>query len=280
MDCFRHALTCGHCVCSRDEDTDSGAKCVGSDSNEITPYNKIEVFAGSRSITISKEKFRTHVIKAWVIPSSFGQSGFLNDYDVGMVQTKRDKPFFTGEYWLKRYIAPICIPALEEDFSEKDIKGVGWGHRYTESPQADIQSDRNPAWSSCLANEIGPSLWKFRQCDMAQIKENGWSCDKKGYPPNYNAANCKVYFDLARTAAQEFGDVVVQEVQSVQKINVVFGKVNKTVGSKGIMCYRDEHFKHVGWCKVPEWASGIAHEGGWGFCSPSCENSIIGVNTI
>ena len=214
--------------------------------------------------------FATAIRSAWVMTAE-DPAPDPDNYDVGMVRTSIQDPFFELGLLPNANIAPICLAAVGADFIDKKITGVGWGDRYDEFPRPEPQQNRKPKISSCMTNKIGPISWKFQSCDMRLIKKNNWSCNVKIYPYKYDVNQCRKYFEEAeRAVAMSFPDRV-EEFKSVHKIHIEFPSKSLKLSPYKTVCYRDKIFKQVGWCRVR------GSDTGWGFCSPSCDPSIMQV---
>ena len=169
----------------------------------------------------------------------------------------------------------------DADLATKDLKLVGWGSRYTESPTPIPPKTRSPLYSSCMTNEIGKNEWKFKACEMQELKDQYGEikvCEKAvwpkyvtKYPDNYPHIKCTEYFIKAKKSVKKSLDPVLnkKELDKADKIIVTDSKGNAEE------CYKETHFKDMGWCKVQGLQS--KEPGAWGFCSPSCKGSIIKV---
>ena len=262
----------------------SDETCTGNGENEVVlGRNDIKVSGGSRDRTHTSFKQLGDITEAYVIETS--EETFMKDYDIGMAITTKSKPFsnkadFEGpaekvrKNLYKASVIPICIAARTEDtaLDTKDLKLVGWGPRYTETPTPIPPNTRSPLYSSCVTNEIGKNEWKFKACDMQELQKTRWLCERAPkYPSNYPYNKCKGYFIKAEECVKKSLDPVLNKkaLDKADKIIVTDSKGNDEE------CYKETHFKDMGWCKVQGLQS--KEPGAWGFCSPSCKESIIGV---
>jgi hypothetical protein len=274
-------LTSGHCICDHSEDPKKikiPAKCLpGINRNQIKPLNRIIVHGGSRSADPDNPKWKPEdvfQIEEAVIMETLPRANWFESIDIGIVITPKLNPFFNKKRLkvpsklMQAKIIPICLPATHYDFSHKIIHGVGWGLRYNESPKPTGKTpSRNPLYSSCMTNHVGEEKWKFQSCDMKQIQDLDWSCEKQELPHDYekNKNRCKEYFeDIERSEDK----IVKDHLNDVDKIYVHDREKNDN-----IVCYKKEHFQNMGWCHVQ--ASDNADA--WGFCSPSCDKNIMKV---
>lgn len=287
-------LTAGHCVCSKkSSDEKSGYFCRGGGQNEVERNdNMIQVDGGSPKRTILDMDNRPYNLERWIINSAYVMDGPQDywTYDIGIVKTLDDERFFNRKdlkkSWKKRLwqeggkkavydakIVPICLTALKTDiYKEKTIRGVGWGIRYEETDES-VSSIRNPSFSSCMTNEVGEKNWKFKGCNMHEIVQAGYKCQKGNYPPNYQpkVAQCKQnYIDAAKALSKlEYPITAKRKLNTVDKIYII------NSDGKNEVCYKGEHFTQTGWCRAD-----VANEPeAWGFCSPSCDHDLMQVGT-
>lgn len=277
----RHVLTAGHCVCSKkSSDEKSGYFCRGGGQTEAKKNdNIIQVDGGSPKREILDKEDRPLNLERWTIDYAYVMDGPQDTWthDIGILRTSNDESFFNKkdlegkEKLSKLYhakIVPICLTALTTDiYKEKTIRGVGWGLRYEETDES-VSSIRNPVLSSCMTNEVGEENWKFKGCDMHEIVQAGYTCQKGNYPPNYQpkVQQCKQnYIDAAKTLRTKNDK---RKLNIVDKIYIINPDGNNEV------CYKPEHFTQTGWCRAD-----APEPDAWGFCSPSCDHDLMQVGT-
>ena len=264
------------------------ALCKPYDQNQITPgFNDIRIYGGHMSLDglqndVESLKDIFDVTYAYILDGSIDLSkteAWATKYDIGMLIT--DINLFDKEK-LKETdpnarppMLPICLSAKGTNFNDEKIMGVGWGLIYEESPRNDPTKD--PYYSSCMTNELGPTKWIFEHCDMQFIKNNNWACEKKKYPDaiKNDRALCKRLFDKARKI---YGQTQIEIMDYVDKIHIYLqddpDTPIKNDRNPDLICYNEKHFQEIGWCKVHGYA---AHSEAWGFCSPSCDEKLIKV---
>ena len=199
-------------------------------------------------------------------------------YDIGVVKIRRYVKFYSS---CIKYIGPICLAAMYELGGRAEITTVGWGRRYSEFPENIGASDRNPTESSCTTNEIGPLQHRFKLCDMKAIKDNGWKCNgveslmKNAFPKGYNSEACAKHWHSAEravvAASEQLNDdqkkAMLDRYERVNRIDIEMATGDSRT------CYKMSQFLDGGWCKV----SGATSDEEWGFCSKSCDPSLLRV---
>ena len=287
---YKHVVTAGHCICPIwpvDTDAHEGSLCRPSSTsfpiNQIIRLtNNIEVYGGSNSIKNLDLMSKFYVDRALLMdnipnPKSFT---FKGEYDVGVLIV--DRPFFNREYMKsklrpndKQPMLPICLAKKGYDFNGQVVHGVGWGSRYSESKQKpQTLPQRQPFHSSCMTNEIGEEKWRFKACNMKQIEDLNWSCEKSKLPLDVmkNRDRCKKYFAKARQMLHKTDNN--KFMQRVHKIFVNERKAStgKIDPKKKLVCYDELTFWAHGWCEVKGYKQSM---GAWGFCSPSCKSKYL-----
>ena len=209
-------MTAAHCICPlKNKDPNeqpyphTKALCKPYDQNQITPeFNDIRIYGGHMSIDgLESDPNWDEIFDvqyAYILDDSINLSiqGWVPKYDIGMLITElnlfdMEKLKETGPNE-RPPILPICLSAKNTNFNDEKIMGVGWGLIYEESPRND--PTKNPYYSSCMTNELGPTKWIFEHCDMQFIKNNNWACEKKKYPDTIKNDRdlCKRVFDEVR----------------------------------------------------------------------------------
>ena len=118
---------------------------------------------------------------AWILDSGKITPERTWVYDIGLIKTSANAPFFTrGE--IRHDRSPICLGAIDIEFLHDDFTSVGWGRRYDEYPP---RAKKHPSASSCMKNGVGPKQWRFEDCDMDMLSSNNWECEKKLIPEGY-----------------------------------------------------------------------------------------------
>ena len=282
-------LTAGHCICSKIKDQpDSGALCKDNGEDQIVKgKNTIQVLGGSRDATKLKKpgSLRWRIVSAYVMKGP--RDTFKGSHDIGMAITSDSTPFFNHDqlkdttrnflYYAK--VVPICLAAKDTNIDKENMRGVGWGRRYSETPEpTEINPTRNPIYSSCMTNEVGEEEWKFKGCDLEMIKNSDWYCYQIGqvktpkYPSNYPESQydkCRQYFTDARKNLNKDDQDRMDKVDKIYVTNANEKENHEKV------CYRHEYFNHMGWCKVQG-----PNPDAWGFCSPSCKHDIMKVGAL
>lgn len=297
----RHVLTAGHCVCSKRGDHHNDYLCLSdpSKSQVVDGSNIIYAFGGSRSTKVllsatdSNNPFKWKVTKAYIMEGSSEDK--WDKYDIGMAiipeNLGSDKRFFDKNALMERTklgkakIVPICLAALNTDFKDKTIRGVGWGSQYEESPdKINDKSNRDPIISSCMTNQAGPQEWKFQNCDMQEIKKQSWECDTTHHPPGYNtpaySKKCDDYFitfgqhedPLQRPDLPNYPKFLEERLKKVDKMYII------DEGGEEETCYLPRLLSETGWCKLEYQANN--KEVAWGICSPSCRTDIMKASTL
>ena len=193
-------------------------------------------------------------------------------YDIGVLEVEKSKPFFKPEdldlkIISKSFIRPICLAAENYNFNNEKMHGIGWGSIYEEWDK--------PYVSSCMTNEVSSKKWKFLACDMEEIKKNGYSCEKVKKPVSITRPDleqCKKYF----TSAEEEAKKAKQGNHMEENVHKIY--VTKEGEDKEMVCYKEEYFKKVGWCKVD--GAPTHNPFCWGFCSPSCDGTMVSISVF
>ena len=288
-------LTAAHCICElkKDDPNDQPqphlkALCKSYDQNQITPgFNKITIYGGHMSVDdigTDESLENIFVIKyAYFIYGAVDSlnNDFYSKHDIGILIT--DSPLFDKDKLMnvepldRPLILPICLAAMNSNFNDEKMMGVGWGRIYDESSTADSTED--PYYSSCMTNELGPDKWIFEHCDMQFIKNNNWSCEKKEYPDAMkdNVELCKRMFDDLKRVC----DVSqIHLMDEADKIHIYLQKdLDAPIQNKEkpyFTCYNEKYFREKGWCKVLGAPPHLSSEA-WGFCSPSCDENVMKV---
>ena len=282
---IRHAITAAHCICSKesaDPDSHKKARCRSQKKSQIIQgKNEIVVFGGSMDSKDFTDSYQyRYPIKEAYVMQHFVMHTWTGSVDIGMVILTKPTAFFdqialktNEELQNTSPILPICLPVIDYELTHLDIHGVGWGLSYDESvdledDQDDI-SDRNPYYSSCMTNEVGPEQWRFRTCDIDHLRDSGWSCEKRpdflppdAYPyQQSNFAKCHEYFIRAQGIVDQKHINVMSNIDKIYVYRRMVGHDEK------ILCYRHNLLEKYGWCKVSE---NTERKDAWGFCSPSC----------
>ena len=282
---YKHVVTAGHCICptwpdatDAHEDSLCRPSSTSDPANQIIKLrNKINVYGGSNSIKNLNLMSKRKVDRALLMDNIPNPKSFtvLLKYDIGVLIV--DIPLFDREYMKsmlrpndKQPMLPICLAKKGYDFNGQVVHGVGWGSRYSESKQMpQTLPKRQPFHSSCMTNEIGEEKWRFKACNMKQIEDLNWSCEKTKLPLDVikNRDRCKKYFDKARQMLLK-----TDNNKFMQRVHKIF--VNKRKDSTGeidpkkkLVCYDELNFWAHGWCEVKGYKQSM---GAWGFCSPSC----------
>ena len=286
----RHVVTAGHCICNlrkrkQDDEPDPHEKALCKPSeenifyskykNQIRKgYNEIVVYGGDMDLdkmVQSKDlKYTFEIAKAYA-KNRATNDRFDGKSDIGVLVSERslfDREALTkAEPFDKPLIVPICLAAKGATFVGEQIRGVGWGLRYDESPG----EPEKPYVSSCMTNEVGPEKWRFHNCNMKKIIDDNYSCEKRDLPPNIQELDrekCKAWF---RKTRDESDRSQIQFKDEVSKIHIYSTKEgNKLLQT----CYDDRQFTENGWCIVHNQDLNKDPEA-WGFCSPSCDSDLM-----
>lgn len=209
-------MTAAHCICDSRERTDpkeekiphKDSLCKMPSSNQIrSGFNDIDIYGGhmDREILKSSENEQNSFKVTHAFAKVDGSGKIDQMKDVGVLTTDMplfDKHILTNASPLdKPVIVPICLAAKDANFAKETIYGVGWGLMYQESPSDPTNPTNAPHYSSCMTNEVGSELWRYQACNMQQIIENNWSCEKRKSPPNMadqERAKCRELFAEGR----------------------------------------------------------------------------------
>ena len=289
---YKHVVTAGHCVCptwpgykNAHEDALCRPSRTSFPINQIIKLkNNIFVYGGSNNIKNLESMFEFKVNTALVMDNIVNPKSFTwrEKYDVGVLIV--DGPLFNREYMKSRIgpndkppMLPICLAKKDYDFNGQVVHGVGWGLRYDESEKnsGPTLPKRQPYHSSCMTNEIGEEKWRFKACNMKQIEDLNWSCEKDELPLDVikNRDRCDKYLAEAK---QILLKIAKSDINFITRVHKIF--VNERKASTGeidpkkkLVCYDKDYFRIHGWCKV----KGYEPMGAWGFCSPSCDNDYL-----
>ena len=82
----------------------------------------------------------------------------------------------------------------------------------------------------------------------------------------------QISFLQARSVLNELQIAVMDKIDKIH-IHYNIDKINteNELNEPFLTCYRERLFDENGWCES------IRSRGGWGFCSPSCGNNLMGV---
>lgn len=296
---FRHAITAGHCICGDNDNNDQGKQCLETKKrkiervDQITDVNKIIAKFGSNNLEAPDMK--TIVFdSAFVKYNEKKKPGSF--YDIGVLESEDDEFYHS----LDRNIGPICLPAEDKQPTKEDeIVTVGWGIQYSEVqvPHEEIQNlpeneKKDPTYSSCTTNALGPRMYSFKECSVEFLKRGGrrninqWGCkirkgnEKNDLPTNYDLEACKNYFVKAEKAAIDADERLsstthLKKLDKASKIKIVLinqKNFDEPTSCKKpricpMECFREELFATHGWCKV-KYAD---NDQEWGFCDTSCK---------
>ena len=288
-------MTAAHCICPQEKSSllpdphsqnyptpHSKAICKRPYyRNQITPgFNEISIYGGNKDLDTLKSTQNaqnTFSIKYAFIKnlrSWFPPYNFAGEDDIGLLVTDRvlfDRNKLKHTQPLDRpSIVPICLAAENTNFISEKVFGVGWGVIYDESPSA----PEDPYYSSCMTNEVGPEKGRFEHCDMDWIKRKNWACEKNDYPDEIkkDLFKCRYYLLRAKSALDELQVTVMDKIDKIH-IHYNIDKINtkNRLNEPFLTCYRERLFDENGWCVS------MRSGKGWGFCSPSCGNNLMGV---
>ena len=291
-------LTAAHCTCSlKNKDPNDQphphvkALCKPYDKNQITPgFNQIIIYGGHTDYKESQSD--RNVKNTFRIPYVYIMDGAIDSstdkwkgkHDIGMLITeiplfdkKKLKELKESTSLDRPPILPICLAAKASNLNNEKIMGVGWGLTYEESPSSDFTKE--PFYSTCMTNEVGPDKWVFEHCDIQFLKNNNWACEKKKYPNliKKNRDLCKKLFDEARKI---YDNSKIEFMDKVDKIHLYKQEdPDAPIQNKKnpfLTCYNEKHFLDEGWCKV-HGDSTHSNSEAWGFCSPSCKENLMKV---
>ena len=294
----RHVVTAAHCICpdlrmpaddGNEHYTHDLSLCkLSNERNQITTgFNEVKIYGGymdKNKLTSSKNAKKTFNVEyAFVkfretVDSWIGGSFIDSKDDFALLVS--DRPLFDKDklktlYLSGRYqeigkppILPICLAAKNTNIDKEKIFGVGWGSMYDLTPLS-----KDPYYSSCMTNQAGPKDWTFEPCDMDFIKTNNWACEKKGVPSttSYNAkvfSECRNYFAKARRILDK------KEIEFLDNVDKIYIQYQKDPNQGFLTCYNEKQLFTNGWCQIHD---EIRSEKAWGFCSPSCEESLLKV---
>lgn len=280
-------VTAGHCICETPQthpNIHENAVCKPREHNQIEKgKNEINIYGGSKDKEFLKSaknnKNSFEVDQAYLMDNP-KNGEFVGTKDIGILLTK--KSLFQKEIMQSNLsphtrppIIPMCLPAKDYDFDEKDIYGVGWGQRFDESPEG-----QDPFYSSCMTNEVGKEEWRFQACNMKQIERLKWSCEVNKLPPDISHSDrlqCRRFWINARRIFEKTDKSKIKYINRVKKIfiykkGVPFEEMQDP--KYRLTCYSEEQFYNPGWCEVHGQSS---TKGAWGFCSPSCDRNLLKV---
>ena len=292
---YKHVVTAGHCICTTwmygDVDAHEDSLCRPTSTslprNQIMEgKNDIRVHGGSKDMTRLLKSPPFKVIKALVFDNIQDAKidHFEGKTDVGILIT--DRHLFDREYMNAKLgpndkipILPICLAKKDYDFDGQVVHGVGWGTIYSEAEKNSLRSMRglrDPFYSSCMTNELGEEKWRFKACNMKQIEDLNWSCEKNELPRDVkkNRYRCRKYFENAKEIFEKSDKSYIKFLEEVHKI--IINEKKASTGEidprKKLVCYNEEYFHFHGWCEVKGYPTAI---GAWGFCSPSCSQYLL-----
>ena len=285
---FSAAVTAGHCICGRslkeiEENKGDEYKCLeGESTNQITDHNIIRVTA--ESMEYDTDQGRSFFPESAFV--KFDDTRRFEYYDVGVL--KSGENFFYEANLADPMVGSICLPSTELDFSEELITTVGWGVRYSELPVAKNERDRNPTHTSCATSEASPTHLssaapfffetRYKRCDVAFLKENGWGCkkmtsldDSDQAPPSYPAEKC---YDFWLQAEDVIKSLEMNDPEKYNGYFQIFSNIKKIEVQEQsdclgyiIECFRPDLLFEYGWCSI----EGIDGDIGWGMCDTSCQ---------
>ena len=289
----RHAVTAGHCICSRTKhEPKTAAPCLSSDKNQIVSgKNEITVYGGRfKDIKTISPFFRSK----WMAGSAYLMSNDDFVDDIGVVELlnihiifdekalKNDWDLHHGWDLLHARIVPICLGASEFNIRHRDVRGLGWGKMYAESPDV-VGQPRNPIYSSCMTNQASPDQWKFQNCDMKRMNAGiRWECDKTHPPPSYEDGqydDCMKLFEKVKMLEDKKnpGKTIGERINKVDKIYEEYD--NK----KSLECINPDLLTNSGWCYLKDFPEKYEQPNwdpdreAWGICSPSCDPELMQV---
>ena len=283
-------LTAGHCLCSKEVDDTrrSDHFCLDPSENQIVQGNNhIRIFGGSKSEQAMNEygyPYQYRAEEAYIMDGSSDDE--FDKQDIGVLQIPDDKLFFDRKA-LKKGIAsinapiiPICLAAMNHDVTNDVLRGVGWGMVYEEAPELS-GNRRNPVYSSCMTSQSSPPRWRLQNCNMKEIKKNGWECEKKKPPPSYEKGDYEKCIDYFNAAYLHENHLKGKQIKDQHVMYIKEGNVKKQT------CYQPRLLQENGWCRLQShrnpqksvvstktirrypWylrSSGAS----WGTCSSSC----------
>ena len=193
-------------------------------------------------------------------------------------------------------IVPICLGASNlhtKIDSNTEIRQLGWGNAYEESPlEEDTGGIRDPEYSSCMTTQASPDTWRFQNCDMKKSAISG-VCKKNQNPPEYDidkVRRCKEYFDKAYKVndphhpGKTLSETRLKDMDFIYVVNIENGKAEKE------KCFNPTLLSNFGWCFLSDfkekhdtrYAKHKQLKGGeaWGICSPSCNEEYTEVNPL
>ena len=290
-------MTAAHCICpgkreyaidKKNHRTHELSVCKkSSNHNQIKPgFNEAKVRGGhmDKDILRSSENIGNsfHVAFAFVKFSSsslFGSKIYNDDLidkdDLAVLIT--DRPLFdmeklkNAQYFDRPPIVPICLAAENSDINNEKLFGVGWGLIYDKTS---VKKDKDPYYTSCMTNEVGPKDWTFQPCDMSFVKNNNWACAKKSIPLGKTGLNkkdwrkCRKYFAKARRDLDEL------QIKALDDVDKIYIHSQNDPNAPFLTCYNEKQFSENGWCEVHQELTSTT---AWGFCSPSCADKFLQV---
>ena len=287
-------MTAGHCICPEEHwyalydqkkyPTHELSRCKkSSHQNQITPgFIEAKVYGGHKDTDElqSSENIENtfNIIMAFVKFSSsslYGSKSYMmvDKDDLAVLVTDRnlfDKEKLKNTQHLDRPpIIPICLAAENSNINNEKMFGVGWGLIYKKSPD-----ENDPYYSSCMTNEVGPKDGIFEPCDMQFVKNNNWACEKNSLPVGKTGLNekdllrCRNYFDKARILLD------VSQIKTLDEVDKIYIHRQNDPNEPLLTCYNEKLFSDNGWCEVHQRHTSTA---AWGFCSPSCADSLLQV---
>ena len=204
-------------------------------------------------------------------------------------QTKLTSDIKVDSELKQEKIIPICLGALNLDKhfnAETEVKQLGWGVIYEESPEPkDNGGIRDPIYSSCMTGQASHYTWRFQNCDMKKMKKSfkkktTWACEKTLPPPDYRkgqAKICKDYINTANTMENALDRATTLSETRLKDVDIIY--VNEGNG-RTEECFNTKLLSEFGWCylkdfkekhdKIYAWKKGWKNDAAWGICSPSC----------
>ena len=288
-------MTAAHCICptltvqavdDKEHSIHGLSLCqLSNEKNQITPgFNEVKIYGGYKDknrLTSSKNVKKTFNAEyAFVKFSATAESvSVIHDKD-DFALLVSDRPMFDKNklnklYLSERYgeigrppILPICLAAKNANIDNEKIFGVGWGSMYDLTPY-----DNDPYYSSCMTNQAGPKDWTFEPCDMDFIKTYNGACVKKG-PPSATSYNAKVFSECRNYFAKARRILDKKEIEFLDNVDKIYIQYQKDPNQGFLTCYNEKQLFTNGWCQIHD---EIRSEKAWGFCSPSCEESLLKV---
>ena len=277
---FRHVLTAGHCLCHKEDEAKgiSDFLCLEPSKNQIVHgANEMSVFGGSKSrlTMIMPGYFHQYKAEEAYIMDGSSKKQFDKE-DIGLIKIFDSKPFFDKEELKKHSVSsqaeiiPICLAALNYDVTGKELRGVGWGLEYEESPKyrrlESPGAKRNPILSSCMTSEASPINWRFQNCNMHRFKREDWECQKTKPPPSYKNGNYEICNEYFREADLHRDPLRHKELKDMDVMYIEEGNGVKET------CYQPALLKENGWCYLQYQGSLDQNVFAWGTCSNSCKH--------